>query len=124
MPEGVTVHPVSGNPIKGARLSLTRLDAEGKPTGETLDFTGVTITPQWQREAADYNETVLGPALKRVTMEVTLKEPNPYLIALLTGQGLPRWYYYRNRIPRPLRNWLKKRMMRDLYGGKRKKARR
>lgn len=72
--------------VSGNRMTVTRLDAEGKPTGEEpITFPVGAVVPEWQREAAEYSENVLGPALKRMTMEVTFKDVSPDMMGLLFG---------------------------------------
>lgn len=75
--------------IRGTGLSLTRLDACGRPIGDRMrivDAANVEFVSDPESEPIDYSGgEVTADGLRWMTLEVTLCEPNPLYLYLVTG---------------------------------------
>lgn len=80
--------------VKGHSLRVTRLDAEGKPTGEPVEVSGRLVAfPETEDEEKITTYTqYMDPLLKRFTMDLTILTPKPEVLALVFGIRQPRWW--------------------------------
>ena len=80
--------------IAGSRITMTRLDERGNPTGEVQDFSALTSVIEFDAEI-DFNE-VARPVLSQpyyrrpasYTQEVTFFRPEAELMAILLGMSV------------------------------------
>lgn len=72
--------------VSGNRMRVWRLDADGQPTGEPVEYPGPV---KFDLPAESVEEFVLDSTLNEVTMELSFAHVDPALLALLTGQGTP-----------------------------------
>lgn len=74
--------------VSGNAVYVSRLDAEGNPTGEPMTLSGsltnIEFTLPDDAEVVEWDQT-----LRSMTLDLSLNEVDPALLALLTGQGTP-----------------------------------
>lgn len=104
--------------VKGNRLTLTRLDAEGNPTGEPYELPvksySVELEPgdEVTVEVEDFDGTGF-QKLKRITMEVSFLDIDPEVLALYMGLPPDPWWW--GLLPRKIKTTLKARRLRRVY---------
>jgi hypothetical protein len=119
--DGQHRHPdmpeVSGNAIiTGTSARMWRLDAEGNPIGEAVEFPAFTQLSMPLGSADDALLVEGEDGFKQLTLDLTLTEVDPALMALLTGtESMPYevwapiyltwWQRAWNRITRRNKGW-------------------
>ncbi len=72
--------------VSGNSLRMWRLDPEGNPVGDPIEWPGKVSL---DIPAEDVDDTHFNPQFETFTMDLTMNTVDPALIALLTGQGAP-----------------------------------
>lgn len=89
--------------VSGNHIRMVRLDAEGSPVGEPIEIDGFTTL---DISADSIEDTVIDLPTETITMDLTLGEVDPKVMALLFGEPVP-FEVWTKRPPwwRILLNW-------------------
>lgn len=78
--------------IKGSRMTVRPLDAEGKPSGPPTDISADPADAMTHIENVDFNEVAANgtfyPPLRSISFECTFLGPDLETIALLVGEDV------------------------------------
>ena len=128
------VDPESGYPVgpaaptytvSGNSMRIFRLDPEGNPIGEAMEFPGPVSFDIPEGTVEDATVLMDSDGFSSLTLDIDMGQVSPEVMALLTGQGtppekievfIPRPWYWR-WLPRRVRHWVKGREVRRGYGG-------
>lgn len=109
--------------VQGKNIRITRLDAEGKPTGAPFEIHGSMTgrfesPPQFLETPDSVGDALWKNLSKRWTAEVLLKDVSPDVWILLYGGTLkPRPWWWWRFLPRFIKHKIKWREIRRGYGG-------
>lgn len=121
----LTKKPAPKYTVSGNRARLFRLDPEGNPIGEAIEFPGPVSFDIPEGSVSDATVLMDSDGLSSMTLDIDMGYVDPAILALLTGYGappeevevfMPRPWYWR-WLPRRVRHWIKGREVRRGYGG-------